>query len=105
VEVLDPASTRDYTLYTIGARDGSVSMFSRQRLNTEKQNNRGTVRHGDLYSVQAQVIVELVHFIRDREPSFGIRQRTHGFLRKQAQSSVAGCVPDGTDVNPLPGYV
>jgi hypothetical protein len=44
--------------------NGSVSMFLLQRLHTERQNNRGTVRHGDLYSVRPEVIKELVQFIR-----------------------------------------
>jgi hypothetical protein len=31
--------------------NGSVSIFPWQKINTEKQNNRGNVRHGDLDSV------------------------------------------------------
>jgi hypothetical protein len=35
--------------------NGSVSTFPWQRINREKQNNRGTVRHGDLHSVRLEV--------------------------------------------------
>jgi hypothetical protein len=35
--------------------NGSVSMFMLQQINTERQNNRGTVIHGDLYSVHLEV--------------------------------------------------
>jgi hypothetical protein len=38
-----------------------------------KTDNRGTVGHGDLYSVCRQVIKELVQFILESEPLFGIR--------------------------------
>jgi hypothetical protein len=37
--------------------NGSVRTFPWQRINTEKQNNIGTVRHGDLYSVRPEVIL------------------------------------------------
>jgi hypothetical protein len=65
--------------------NGSVSTFQLQRINTEKQNKRETVRHGDLYSFRPEVIKELVQFIQEwsqdstrmesvsSEPSFGIR--------------------------------
>jgi hypothetical protein len=53
--------------------NGSVSTFPWQRINTEKQNNGRSVRHGDLYSVRPAVMKELVQFIRGSEPSFGIR--------------------------------
>jgi hypothetical protein len=33
-----------------------------------KQDRRGTVKHGDLYSVRPEVIKELVQFIREGEP-------------------------------------
>jgi hypothetical protein len=36
--------------------NGSASTFRWQRMNTEKQNNRGTQRHGVLYSVRPEFI-------------------------------------------------
>jgi hypothetical protein len=36
----------------------------------KNQNNRGAVRHGDLYSVCPEVIKELVQISFRREPSF-----------------------------------
>jgi hypothetical protein len=48
--------------------NGSVSTFPWQRLNPEKQNNRGTVRHGDLYSVRLEVssVQEILHSVFER---------------------------------------
>jgi hypothetical protein len=56
--------------------NGSVSTFPQQKLNTEKRNNRGTVRHGVTYSVRPKVIKGLVYSSFERvahELSFGIR--------------------------------
>jgi hypothetical protein len=57
--------------------NGSVSKFPVQRRNTEKQNNRGTVRYGDLYSVRLEVSSV-------QESSFVTR---HKRRRRHSQSS------------------
>jgi hypothetical protein len=43
------------------ARQGSVNTFPWKRLNAETQNNRGTVRHGDLHSVRS--LAQLVEYL------------------------------------------
>jgi hypothetical protein len=52
--------------------NGLVSMFPWQQINTEKQNNTGTIRHGDLYSVcmkLAQLKIQTARRIQETRDS------------------------------------
>jgi hypothetical protein len=67
-----PAATNKHGIWTL-VGNGSVSTFALQRISTKKkQNNRGTVRHGDLYSVRLEVSSVQESSVA-RDSSFAIR--------------------------------